>query len=232
MLTKALFAASVAVVSLGLGEAAQAVTLTKSVDFAGFGPSVSELLYDLGNGLELTVTAGTHAGGSGANAPLTGINPALITQTGGGSPGLGVRSSPGDTSSQLDAFGPDEFLRFTFNQEVNLLSTIFEAAGSGDEFDAGVDGVDLLITSTLGTDNLRSFPGAGFPGSTDRLVDFSALPTMGSVFDFYTTDTFDDYRIRTIEISQTVPEPASLLGLLAIGAVATGKVLKRKAQNC
>ena len=66
----------------------------------------------------MTVTAAIHSGGSGADAPLTIIDPALVTQSDGGTPGLGVRRIGGRDSSELDARGPNEFLRFTFNKEV------------------------------------------------------------------------------------------------------------------
>ena len=238
--------ASVSALSIALGataatsQSAEASTLTKTVNFAGSGPNVPQLFYDLGDDLTLTVTAGTHSGGAGANAPLNVTGSALISQSGGSEPGIGVRSGFLD-SSELDAAGPDEFLRFTFSKEVTLLSTIFESARGFDEFDAGVDGIDLQITDTFGTDVLRAFPGAGFPGRTDRLVDFSGgvdfagdgtnalFPAQGSVFDFYTDDSLDSYRIREIAVAHvSTPEPASLLGLLAVGTFGANSALKRK----
>jgi len=239
-LHKSLVAITTLVASLSMGKVSQAATLIKSQGFAGAGPDVSSLFYDLGDGLELTITAGIHSGGASANAPLNITRTADITQTGGNSPGLGVRSRQFFDSSQLDASGPNEFLRFTFNKEVTLLSTIFEAAsnaGAGvDEFDVGIDGIDLQITDTFGTDTLVSFPGGGFPGPTDRLVDFSGgvdfngdgtnalFPAQGSVFDFYTDDNNDSFRIREIEVAVEVPEYMSSFSLLAfatLGAVPT-----------
>lgn len=223
--------------------AAEAASI-KTVDFAGAGPNVPSLFFDLGDGLELTVTAGTHSGGgAGANAPLNVTGTADISQTGGGAPGIGVRSRIVD-SSQLDSSGPNEFLRFTFSQDVTLLSTVFEAAsnaGAGtDEFDLGIDGVDLDIDGTFGTDRLRNFSDAGFPGGTDREVDFSGgvdfvgdgtlalLPATGQVFDFYTDDRNDDYRIHslTVEAVEAVPEPLTILGTLT--ALGMGAAFKRK----
>jgi hypothetical protein len=233
--------------ALSVSEAAEAGTFIKDIDFTdGASGNFSELFYELGNGLTLTVTAGFHSGGAGANAPLNIIGDADVARRGGGSPGIGVKNS-GPDDSQLDASGRNDFLRFTFNKEVTLLSTIFEAAsslGSGtDEFDAGIDGVDLQIIDTFGTDNLVNFPGAGFSGSTDRLVDFSGgvdfagdgtddlLPATGLVFDFYTDDSGDDYRIREMKVSVDVPEPASVLGLVGFGSVAAGTMLKRKREQ-
>lgn len=235
--------ASFTVLGTFVADSAEAAII-KSVDFAGGGPNVPSLFFDLGNGLELTVTAGTHSGGSGANAPLNITGSADITQTGGNQPGIGVNSGGSFDSSQLDAAGPNEFLRFAFNREVTLLSTVFESAsnaGAGtDEFDVGIDGIDLQINSTFGTDTLRSFPGAGFPGGTDREVDFSGgvdfaddgtdalFPAKGSVFDFYTDDSNDDYRIRSLTV-KAVPEPLTILG--TVTALGMGVVAKRRASS-
>ena len=234
--------AGAATACVGFMGSAEAMPLTKSINLAGSGPDVSSLFFDLNDGLKLTVTAGIHSGGASANAPLNIIGSADITQTGGDEPGIGVRSGRFD-SSQLDSAGPNEFLRFTFNQEVTLLSTIFESASNAgpgaDEFDAGVDGVDLQITDTFGTDTLRNFPGARFPGRTDRLVDFrggvdfagdgtnALFPATGSIFDFYTDDNNDSFRIRKLKVefdSTPVPTPAAVLpGLIGMGFSAIRK---------
>ena len=237
---------SVSTLSIALGAiattspAAQAGTLTKNIKFDQFGPDVPQLDIHLGNGLELIVTAGIHSGGAGANAPLNLIRDAKVTQSGGSQAGLGVRSGKSDNTKQLDASGPNEFLRFTFSQKVTLLSTIFESARKGDEFDLGIDGVDLAINKTFGTDRLRDFPGAGFAGRTDRKVDFSGgvdfngdrtnalFPAKGLVFDFYTDDRRDSYKIREITVAQDIPEPTSLLGLLAVSAIVGNSAFKRK----
>ena len=221
------------------------LTLEKSVDFADAGPDVPSLFFNLGDGLELTVTAGVHSGGASADAPLNISGSTNISQTGGDSAGIGVNSGQAGDPSQLDALGLDEFLRFTFNQDVTLLSIIFEAASNdgpgNDEFDAGIDGIDLAITNTFGNDTLLSFPEAGFPGSTDRLVDLSGgvdfagdgtntlFPATGLFFDLYTDDSTDDYRIRKITVSQeVVPEPSTVLALFTIGGIALGTSKKKK----
>jgi len=270
-LPKSLLATSAIAVTLSMGKMSQAITLIKSQDFAGDGPDVSSLFYNLGNGLELTVTAGVHSGGANANAPLNITGSANITQKGGSRAGIGARSSEVffNDSSQLDAFGLNEFLRFTFNQEVTLLSTIFEDVSSSttsflgrDEFDLGIDGIDVGINRTFGDDVLRSFPDARFSGGSDRLVDFSSgvnfdgngtnvlLPAKGSVFDFYTDDDNDSYRIREIRVAldvpddvpdtvdesensdvldtEDVPENISTFSLLAFATLGAVSTLKRK----
>lgn len=224
-------------------------SVVKSIDLGGWGPDVPSLFHDLGHGLTLEVTAGIHSGRASANAPLDVTGGALITQRGGSEAGIGVRSSRYD-SSQLDAFGPNEFLRFEFNEEVTLQWVVFESALNTrfylDEFDAGLDGVDLQITDTFGTDTLRSFPGAGLPGGTDRIVDFTGgvdfagdgtddlQPATGMVFDFYTDDFNDSYRIRALGVGFDksgsgdddgflMPEAASSLTWLGLLGMAAAK---------
>ena len=51
-LHKSLIASSAIAVSLSIGEVPQAMSLIKSLDFAGSGPDVPSLFYDLGDGLE------------------------------------------------------------------------------------------------------------------------------------------------------------------------------------
>ena len=240
---KSLVTGSIILASMTISKASMAITLEKSANFAGAGPDIPSLFVDLGDSLELTVTAGVHSGGARANAPLNITGSAKITQTGGRAPGIGVRSGQKNDSSELDASGPNEFLRFTFNQEVTLLSVIFEAASNSgpgtDEFDSGIDGIDLQINSTFGNDRLRSFPDGGFSGGTDRLVDFSGgvdfagdgtnalFPATGLIFDFYTDDKNDSFRIAEITVSHhVVPEPLTILG--AGTAVAFATSFKRK----
>ncbi|MEM1290199.1 MAG: PEP-CTERM sorting domain-containing protein [Cyanobacteria bacterium P01_H01_bin.162] len=249
LIAKAAIAATLSAASFSVAAAANAGTLHKQIHFEGSSHKTEyfkSLFQDLGNGLTLTVTAGSHSGSSSANAPLNGIKQEWVTQVGGSEPGLGVWSQWGD-SNQLDAYGPNEFLRFTFNKEVTLKHAIFESAKDtfnywgrvvkSDEFDLGVDGTDLHINDTFGTDNLTDFPGAGFWGSTDRQVDFSGgadfagdgtnalKPIVGTVFDFYTTDKNDSYRIRKMKVAVDVPEPATMLGL---GVVAAAGLLAQK----
>ena len=130
------------------------------------------------------------------------------------------------------------------NREVTLLSTIFETANNFafgvDEFDVGIDGIDLQITDTFGTDTLRSFPGSGFLGETDREVDFTGgvdfdndgtnalFPGKGLILDFYTTDNNDDYRIREIKVAVDVPEYMSTFSLLLLGTLGAVSTLKRQ----
>lgn len=245
-------AASLTAVSFGLADAANASTLHKTINFEAFGPTVSQIVRDLGNGLTLTVEAFTHSGAADADAPLQGIQPAMVTQDGGDEPGLGVQSGllggSFDDPRLEPLFLTREFLRFSFNKDVNLKHTIFESVqgptrriwDNGDAFDLGVDNVDLDIEDTFGTDVLAAFPDAGFSGDTDYKVDFSGgadfagdgtgdlKPVVGKVFDFYTADWNDSYRIRELKVAVDVPEPAVMLGL---SAVAAGLIAQKRSRK-
>ncbi|MGD1936096.1 MAG: PEP-CTERM sorting domain-containing protein [Cyanophyceae cyanobacterium] len=227
---------STAVIGIGFADAANAGTIVnKSVDFLGDGSGLfSDIFKDLGNGVEVSVTAGYHGGGASANAPFPSTAPAFVSLS--NSSGLGVRSSLSD-GNRLDAGGRDEFLRFTFSQEVTLQGVFFSSVFSGnDEFDAAIDNVDLQINDTFGTDRLFSFPGIG----SVRVVDFSGgvdfagdgtnalRSATGTIFDFYTNNNNDDYRIAKLKIKTEVPEPAAILGLLGVGAMVVGSARKRQ----
>ena len=229
--------AGVAAIGLGLSTAAHAGTLVeKKVDFRGWWRADASEPIDLGNGLMLTVTAGVHSGGPSANAPLNVVRDAKVTQN---AKGLGVKNFPIVDSKELDGSGFPEFLRFTFSEAIDLSSVFFSKADGKDEFDVGIDGIDMHINDTFGSDRIRSF--ARVPARKGALykVDFSGgvdlagdgtnalVPAEGTVFDFYTTDKGDDYRIAKMKIVHEVPEPATALGLLAVGSLAIARGRKR-----
>ncbi|NEQ44447.1 MAG: PEP-CTERM sorting domain-containing protein [Leptolyngbya sp. SIOISBB] len=238
MMFKAAIAAGLTAASFGLAGTANAGTLSKTISFEDAFTDFTNI--DLGDGLFLDIEALIHNGGSAGNAPFTVVGTGTPTFGSSDVPGLGIASSRRD-DPELDASGPDEFLRFTFNKNVTLKSVIFEAfdrGGDDDEFDLGVDNVDLEINDTFGSDRIATVGDpAGFPGNTDYIVDFSGgadfagdgtnalFPVLGKQFDFYTTDRNDNYRIRQLKVHVDVPEPATMLGL---GAVAAAGLLAQK----
>ncbi|MEM9772559.1 MAG: PEP-CTERM sorting domain-containing protein [Cyanobacteria bacterium P01_D01_bin.73] len=229
---------SAVVIGVGTAGAASAATIvSKSIDFRDFGGGTEyfeELFKDLGDGVSVTVTAGRHSGGPRADAPFDRTRDALVTESRNG---LGVYSSLFD-SNQLDGRGRADFLRFTFSQEVTLHKAFLSSAQRNDEFDAAIDDVDLDINDTFGTDRIVRFPELGNSGihvvNFKNGVDFDGDGTnrkfsaTGTIFDFYTTERNDDYRVAGLKIWTEVPEPGMVFGLLGIGAVLAGSSRKRE----
>ncbi|MBE9116004.1 PEP-CTERM sorting domain-containing protein [Lusitaniella coriacea LEGE 07157] len=134
--------------------------------------------------------------------------------------GLGVKGGRFD-SPQIDGFGPDETLLLNFDKKVKILSATFSRVGRNDDFKLLVDG-DTLVAADI--------PGGNSWDLGIRNFNFRQFSpdNKGFQFGFTVTGKNDDYFLKKVKV-KTVPEPATALGLLSVGAL--GVISRRKRQQ-
>ncbi|MEM9817400.1 MAG: PEP-CTERM sorting domain-containing protein [Cyanobacteria bacterium P01_D01_bin.6] len=194
--------------AIGVGFAGSAEAGTFTYDFTGQGnPSDQDSLLFKStepSGPELTVMASEGGGMS--------PRPVRITNS-----GLAVNGTAG-LIRQVDSTGASEALQLIFEDiRLRFVSATFSKVDDNDR-----------VQLNLGTGS-----GAIFDGliGDDDAVDFADLSAVDSTF-FLTASKSSNgdskWRLASATFA-TVPEPASLLGLAAIGAIAAGGALKKKA---
>lgn len=173
---------------------AQAVPVT--FDFTTSGPNtLSPFILTSTEGVSVTVT-GHSMNGTG---PVTDWNVTRYTT------GVGVSSSPNDGGLggfQVDGYGPDEFLQFVFSENVSILGAEFSYVDSNDDFrwfrdssnDGTISGTDTISTSIDIPDN------SIYNAFTNDVANLK-------VFGLGVSDTYDNWKLKTLTVEYTTPVP-------------------------
>ncbi|MDA0672230.1 MAG: PEP-CTERM sorting domain-containing protein [Cyanobacteria bacterium] len=182
--------------------------------------------------------------GSNANAPsfMFTVDDVTLTATGSNEYGardlrrtqygLGVRSADGEDSgphNQIDGrgsnglFGPEALL-LELDRKVKIISAVFSRVNRNDNFHLLIDGNHAFAGDIPG-------PPMGSSVSDHEEFIFTAPvnSTVGTKFTFTVPQMNDDYALKSVTF-EAVPEPATLLGMLAIAATA-GVAVQRKEQK-
>ncbi|MEB3279700.1 MAG: PEP-CTERM sorting domain-containing protein [Lyngbya sp.] len=133
--------------------------------------------------------------------------------------GLGVVDGIGP-DNQIDLWGGLEKLLLNFDQEVTLVSATFGLvnASGDDQFSLFVEDNLLVEGAYIPVDtNVFSFKDLEYEQKTAKSFGFTAYNILPQG---------DDYTLKSITVA-TVPEPTTVLGLMAVGALASVG-LKRK----
>ena len=125
--------------------------------------------------------------------------------------GLGVYIG-GSDSRTIDGSGPDETLKLTFNAPVELISILFGAVDSNDQYTLRIDG-NIFVDDAPVVSSLVTYGG-------------SVSARTGTMFEFSVVNSNDNYRLGWITVQPTasttnVPEPSTVVlfgsGLLGVG---------------
>ena len=168
-------------------------------DFSGPAGTAPSYSYNV-DGIGLTVTAQSYL----VQAPLA------VTRASGGH---GVNAGRFD-SNELDGFGVNEVLIFTFDQEVTLGDVAFSSVGLFDTF-----------SFFAGANTPWDFSGAALASNFD-LSGYT-----GTVFGIGTINPLSSFRIASLEATAkdvTAPVPLPAAGFVLLGGVAALAGLRRR----
>ncbi|MBB4315088.1 VPLPA-CTERM sorting domain-containing protein [Roseospira marina] len=171
----------------------------------GVGYGQTSKTYALGDGVELTVSAGNTSTGLFAPESYLGQN------------GFGFTNTTGWVDDpHVDGFGPNEFIDFTFNKIVDFVSVGFSLFNNWPEWD---DDAALYVDGT---------EVGGSP--TDDNPFFFASETSGTTLRVAALGWNDDFKIKSLsyDIPAEVPLPAAAWFMLtALGGLAGGRWLRK-----
>ena len=188
-----------------------------------------QVIYDLGDGLTLTMTAFILTENSGgtitSRTQLGDVND--VNNNDGvylGTSGLGVKiptyqNNGSDDDSDIDGASGDgqngtdydEGILFTFNKTVELVRLNFGSFSGSDDFNLEVDGVNLMH-------DIGSFDTHSFIKDTPEDDHFYFQNIFGKAFLVWADGDSDDFRIDDITVA--VPEPATIpMMVLAISGL-------------
>jgi hypothetical protein len=222
-----------ALVLAGLFAASQTQAAAVTFNFSSSKPwTTSDLVFTSGSD---SVTVGGFRGGNDTSVSSTrsfiGANSAgLVVCSGGGSNSGGSATSCSGDEHTIDSNGSDEDVKFTFSQEVTLLSATFKYWDDKGSSTSNMDDFSLFVgTAPRFTDQTI------VTGSSDGTATFNFTTVGGDLTDsvFYIGargdgDTFKLYSL-TVEIP-AVPEPSTYLLMLS-GLGLLGWKFGRKSMN-
>lgn len=222
-----------ALVLAGLFAASQTQAAAVTFNFSSsHGWTTSDLAFTSGTD---SVTVGGFRGGNDTSVSSTrsfiGANSAgLVVCSGGGSNAGGSATSCSGDEHTIDSNGSDEDVKFTFSQEVTLLSATFKYWDGKGTSTSNMDDFSLFVGTTP-----RFTDQTIVTGSSDGTATFNFTTVGGDLTDsvFYIGargdgDTFKLYSL-TVEIP-AVPEPSTYLLMLS-GLGLLGWKFGRKGMN-
>ncbi len=210
--------------ALGLAASAQAATVTFDFSAASSGGWVDALTYTNG-GVTLTVTGGDTTGGKGKVATWAGW-------------GLGMKSASDctfrgwclGTDHQIDSYGLNDLVTFTFSKAVQVTSLMFNLVDKGDTFDFYANGTQVSHSAVSPIVSLASAFGTSFGvGAGETLTQqCSGWGWFCKCKPVILTSAFKLTGMTVTVPDEPAPVPLPAAGLLLMGAVGGLAAIRRR----